>query len=216
MPLSDVTCRNAKPKAKAYKLSDSGGLYLEVTATGSKLWRLKYRYLGKEKRLALGKYPEVKLSDAREGRDNAKKLLADHKDPSTVKKEAQQSAVANASNTFEALALTWYNKNKAGWSENHATTVMRRLEWDIFPSLGKLPTNDITTSRLAEVIGDIEKRGANETARRALQYCKNIFSYGQILGKVTNNPASFNAREILSPMKRGQFAAMDAKVCLPF
>ncbi|AGH97825.1 tyrosine-type recombinase/integrase [Micavibrio aeruginosavorus] len=211
MPLSDVACRQAKPREKSYKMGDSGGLYLEITPKGSKLWRMKYRYGGKEKRLALGQYPEVSLADARDGRDKARKLLAEHNDPSLAKQEKKRLAQASAANTFEALALEWHEKNKGNWSPNHASTVLRRLEQDLFPAIGNLPIKEITTPRLAIVIENIEKRGAYDIARRALQYSRAIFAYAQLRGKIDTNPADIKAKDFLAPIKQGHYAAMEAK-----
>lgn len=115
MKRSDKTCKTAKPKEKPYKLFDGGGLFLEVTSSGSKLWRLKYRYLGKEKRIFLGAYPIISLADARAGRDRAKKLLAQGTDPSGAKQEQRREAVRNAENTFKAVALEWHENQLSRW-----------------------------------------------------------------------------------------------------
>lgn len=212
MSLSDVACRNAKPEEKPYKMGDSGGLYLSVQPNGSKLWRMKYRFMGKEKTLSIGPYPEVSLSEAREARDKARKLLKTHQDPSIAKQEEKRLAAISASNTFQGVALAWHEKNKkAKWSANHAATVLRRLEVDVFPFLGSLPIKDITTPRLARAIEEIEKRGAHDMARRALQYCRAIFAYATVIGLIDNNPANFKASDILSPQRGGHFAAMEAK-----
>lgn len=211
MALSDVACRTAKPLEKSYKMGDSGGLYLEVMPHGSKLWRLKYRYGGKEKRLALGQYPEVSLAEAREGRDKARKLLAANQDPSLVKQEEKRLAAASAADTFEGLAREWHEKHKAKWSANHAGTVLRRLERDIFPAIGNVPVKDISTPRLAIVIENIEKRGAYETARRALQYSRAVFAYAKLRGKIQVNPADVKAKDFLAPSVRGHYPAMEAK-----
>lgn len=211
MALTDTACRNAKPRNKAYKISDSGGLYLEVAPGGSKLWRWKYRYNQKEKRLALGAYPEVTLAEARESRDKARKLLNAGQDPSLAKQEAKRMALASAANTFKAVALEWHEKHKARWSENHSRTVLRRLEQDIFPEIGNLPIKDISTPRLAMAIEKIEKRGAQEMARRSLQYCRGVFVYAKLQGKVETNPADVKAKDFLAPMKSGNYAAMEYK-----
>ena len=211
MALTDTECKGKKPSKKAYKLFDGHGLYLEVMPTGSKLWRLKYRYGGKEKKLALGQYPEVTLGEAREARDKARKLLAAGQDPSLVKQELKRQAFASAADTFEGLAREWHEKHRAKWSANHARTIMRRLEMDIFPSLGNVPVKDISTPRLAIVIENIEKRGAYEMARRSLQYSRAVFAYAKLRGKIEANPADIKAKDFLAPSKRGHFAAMEAK-----
>ncbi len=210
MKLTDKACSNAKPREKAYKLSDGGGLYLEVTPQGSKLWRMKYRLHNKEKRLALGKYPEFSLLEAREGREKARKQLREFKDPSLLKQEHKRLAAESAATTFEAIAREWIEKNKTKWSANHAGTVLRRMELDIFPHIGKLPIKEISTPRLVPVIEDIQKRGAHEMARRSLQYCRAIFSYAKIRGKIEINPADIKAKDILVSQKKGNFAAMES------
>ena len=120
MPLTDTAVRNAKPGDKARKLFDSGGLYLEVAPTGGKWWRLKYRFDGKEKRLSLGVYPDVSLKDARDRRDEARKLLANEIDPSENRKAKKAAKVERAANSFEVVAREWFAKHSTHWSDNHA------------------------------------------------------------------------------------------------
>lgn len=211
MPLTDTACRNAKPLEKQYKLGDTGGLYLLVKTNGSRLWQMKYRFAHKEKTLSLGVYPDVTLAEARDGRDKARKLLAANRDPSLEKQEARRTAYANAANTFEVVARDWHDKNKGGWSQNHSTTVMRRLENDIFPTIGNVPIAEISTPRIADMIEAIEKRGAGEVARRGLQYCRAIFAYAMIKGVVDKNPADVKASDILRPYRKGHFAALESK-----
>lgn len=119
MALSDVTIRNAKPGAKPVRIFDGGGLYLEVTPSGGRLWRLKYRFGGKEKVLALGKYPEVGLKDARERRDEARKLLANEVDPAENRKQQKAAKAERAANSFEAVAREWIAKNTPTWAATH-------------------------------------------------------------------------------------------------
>ena len=211
MPLSDTVCRNAKPKEKAYKLTDSNGLYLLINPTGGKLWRMKYYHLGKEKLLAIGSYPVISLQNAREERDRAKKLLASHQDPSLLKQETKRSAADSALNTFELIAREWHDQHKVKWSAPHAESILRRMEIDLFPSIGKLPIKDITTARLTSVIETIEKRGAHEMARRCLQYSRAIFAYAKIKGKIEHSPADIKAKDFLKMPKKGHMAAMDSK-----
>lgn len=211
MALSDSACRNSKSKEKAYKLADSMGLYLLVSPSGSKLWRMKYRYFGKEKLLSIGQYPLVSLQQAREERDKARKLLSTHKDPSLTKQEVKRVAAESASNTFEQVAKDWHERYKVRWTEKHALTVMRRLEIDLFPSIGNIPIKDITTARLTSVIETIEKRGAYEMARRCLQYARAVFAYAKIKGKVDHNPADIKAKDFLTNPQQGHFPAMESK-----
>ena len=131
MPLSDTAICNAKPAKKAKKLFDGGGLYLEVALNGGKWWRLKYRFDGKEKRLSLGVYPDVSLKDARDRRDEARKLLA-----SENRKAKKAAKVERAANSFVVVAREWFAKYEPNWSANHVKRIIRRLERDIFPWIG--------------------------------------------------------------------------------
>src|SRR5215471_76885 len=128
MALTDTKVRNAKPARKTTRLWDSGGLYLEVSPAGGKLWRFKYRFDAKEKLLALGKWRAVTLAEAREARDDAKKLLAKNIEPGARRKEEKRKRAIAAANSFEAVAREWYGKNRRVWAEKHADDVLRRLE----------------------------------------------------------------------------------------
>src|SRR5262249_3134840 len=141
MPLTDIRVRSAKPREKSYKIADGGGLYLEVSPGGGKYWRWKYRVGGKEKRLAFGVYPEVTLKIAREKRDDARSELANGIDPGEARR-AQKIAQAGAE-TFEAIAREWHGKFSAGWVVSHGDRILRRLENDIFPWLGKRSISEI-------------------------------------------------------------------------
>lgn len=196
--LTDTSCRNAKPKSKVYKLSDGGGMYLAVSPQGGKWWRLKYRFAGKEKLLALGTYPEIGLADARERRDEARKLLAKGIDPGAARKEAKAAHEAKMVNTFEAVARDWLAKQRPTWSESHARITLRRLEHDIFPALGDRPVADITAPELLAVLRLIEARGAVETAHRLKQACGQIFRYAIAEGKALRDPSA-DIREALIP-----------------
>lgn len=209
MALTDIKCKNAKPTDKPQKLGDSGGLYLHVMPNGAKYWRMKYRIHGKEKLLALGVYPETTLSEARDKRDAARKLVAQGTDPSAQKKEEKHLAALNAENTFEPLAREWHSKNKAKWKEKHGQDILTRLEKDIFPEIGKLPVRNITAPRLLAAIRKMEERGAHELARRARGTCEQIFAYGIGTGKADRNIA-LDLRGTLEAFKRGHYAAFDA------
>lgn len=211
MKLTDKTIKNAKPQDKAYKLFDGGGLYLEVTAGGSKLWRLKYHYLGKEKRISLGHYPLITLAEAREKRDDAKKQLLRDIDPSAAKQDNRREIIRNAANTFEAIAREWHEIKKAsGWSEDHAANVMRRLEMDIFPYIGKRPVTGIDAPELLDTLRKIEARGALDIAARVRGLCGQIFRYGIQTGKCANNPVP-DLSGALKTKKTEHFAALDSK-----
>lgn len=175
--LTNIEITKAKPKDKAYKLSDSGGLYLYVNKTGSKSWRLKYRFLHKEKVLSLGHYPYVSLLEAREARDAAKKLLAKGLDPNEVKQTQAYEAKKEAANTFESVAREWHEKNKVKWVEKNANRNLSMLKRHIFPFIGIIPIAKVKASDLLSAIQKIEARGNSETAHRALQVCGQVFRF---------------------------------------
>lgn len=182
MPLSDTAVRNSKPKEKPYKLTDSEGLYLLISSTG-KYWRFDYRFLGKRKTLAMGVYPDTSLADARERRSQARKLLANGKDPGEVKQTQKQTAKLLASNTFEAVAREWHEKQSTKWVPKNAARTLSLLVRDIFPFIGKTPIAQLTAANLLETIQKIEKRGNIETAHRAMMNCGQIFRYAIATGR---------------------------------
>ena len=177
MKLTATATEKAKPKAKAYKLPDGGGLYLLVQPNGAKYWRLKYRYAGKEKLLAVGVYPEVSLKVARTRRDDARKLLADDIDPSQHRQAIKAAKVERAANSFEVIAREWFAKQSPTWAASHADKVIRRLERDIFPWVGGKAIAEITAPELLSAIRRIEARGAVETGHRAKENCGQVFRY---------------------------------------
>jgi len=186
IPLSPLQISNAKPKEKEYKLSDGGGLYLLVTPSGGKLWRLKYRFGGLERKLSLGAFPAVSLADARRRREYAREQIAQGIDPNAAKKE--QEAVAH--DTFATVAAEWMEYKKTSrFSGRHAERVWRSLENDIFPSLGPVPVSEISTKQIAAVIKQIESRGVRETAARALQKITAILQFAAKDERVSHNVA---------------------------
>lgn len=207
MPLTDATIRNAKPGEKPIKLFDERGLYLEVSPTGGKWWRLKYRFDGKEKRLSLGVYPDVSLRDARERRDATRKLLADGIDPSENRKAMKAAQADRAANSFEVVAREWFSKQAPTWAAKHGDRIIRRLERDIFPWLGGRPVADINAPELLITLRRIEARGAIETAHRALQNCGQIFRYAVATGRAERDPSG-DLKGALPPAKGGHFAAL--------
>ncbi len=210
MKLTNIVCKNAKPKEKPYKLSDGGGLYLLVKTNAAKHWRLKYRFLGKEKLLALGPYPVISLADAREARDSAKKLLIAGTDPITHKQDRTRLAIRNAQNTFKSVALEWHGNQVEKWSANHSLNVMRRLDVDIFPYIGSRPIADIDAPELLEVLRRIEKRGALDVAGRVKQICGQVFRYGIATGKCKRDHSA-DLKGALKKGKSGHYPALDIK-----
>ncbi|MEP1214110.1 MAG: integrase arm-type DNA-binding domain-containing protein [Marinobacter sp.] len=207
MPLTDTAIRNARPTDKTQKLFDGGGLYLEVTPKGGKYWRLKYRFIGKEKRLSLGVYPEITLKDARLRRDDARKLLANQIDPSENRKAQKAAQQERSANSFETIAREWFAKKSRSWVPSHSDRIMRRLENDVFPWLGGKPVAEIKAPELLSVIRRIEERGANETAHRALSECGQIFRYAVATGRAERDPSG-DLRGALTPVKKKHFASV--------
>ncbi|ACB17891.1 integrase arm-type DNA-binding domain-containing protein [Escherichia coli] len=180
----------AKPREKAYKLADGAGLYLEVVPSGSRYWRMKYRFNGKEKRMAFGVYPAVSLAQARALRDEAKKKLAEGIDPSFAKKEEKLVRDVQLNNTFQAVALEWHGTKVSRWSEGYASDIIEAFNKDIFPYIGQLPVNDIKPLVLLNVLRRMESRGATEKAKKVRQRCSEVFRYAIVTGRAEYNPAA--------------------------
>lgn len=160
MSLTVASIKNAKAKNKAYRMFDGEGMYLEITPKGAKYWRLKYRFLGKEKRIALGVFPTVSLKEARDKRIDAKRLLANGVDPSEFRKSNKDKSIKQAENSFEIIAREWYLKNLHTWVDSHSSRLIRSLERDVFPWIGNKPIATLTPPELLSVLQRIEKRGA--------------------------------------------------------
>lgn len=206
--LTDKFCKNAKSEIKTKRLFDSAGLYLEVTPTGGKYWRLKYRYGGKEKRLALGVYPAVSLADARTKRDTAKRNLLNGIDPSLAKQEEKRQKSLNTENTFEAVAREWHIHNLERWSKDHGQAILHRLSKNVFPAIGFVPIKELTAPAILQMLRMIEKRGAHEIARRAMQVTGQVIRYAVVTGRAERDPTS-DLRGALKPFKKGHYAALE-------
>lgn len=205
--LTDIKIKAAKPREKAYKLSDGEGLFLLITPTSSKYWRLKYRFGGKEKLLALGVYDQITLADARIKRNEARNLLAKGIDPSLVKQETKRSSKLATANSFETIAREWHAKFLAKWTPKHAARIIRKLENDIFPWIGQRAISEITAPELLKTLHRIESRGAIETAHRAHQTCGQIFRYAVATGRAERDPSS-DLRGALPPAKVKHYASL--------
>lgn len=189
--LTDTACRNAicpegKPRVR---LADAGGLYLEVAPNGSKRWFVKYRFEGKERRLALGSYPDVSLKAAREGRDAARKTREAGTDPVQARKVERAAAAARSATTFEEVARELHATKAGGWSPRYAARWLERMEKDLFPVLGSLPLRTITAPVLLDALRRIERRGAHETAHTLRQTAGQVFRYGIQTGRCERSPA---------------------------
>jgi integrase len=192
MPLTDVAIRKAKPGAKPYKLADAGGLYVEVTPSGGKWWRWKYRRpdTGKENRLSFGTYPEVGLADARTRRDEARKLLAAGIDPGEQRKAAKAAGAERAANSFAAIADELLTQRAKKLSPGSIVRERRLLDKDLSPYIGGLPVAEVTAPVLLAALRKIEARGAVETAHRARALAAQVFRYAIATGRAERNPAA--------------------------
>lgn len=182
MPLTDTACRNAKKREAPYKLTDSAGLYLFVTKTGARSWRFKYRFAGKEKRLTFGLYPEVPLTEARDRRDAARRLLRDNRDPAVERDKAIAEAVDAAGATFESVARRWHGDQAGRLEARYHALILRAFERDIFPKFGGLPIREITGPIVLGALRAIVKRGSIETAHRIRQQVSAVFVFGMSEG----------------------------------
>lgn len=206
--LSAAECKNATSNgAGIRKLHDGDGLYLWVYLDGRKYWRMRYWQAGKEKSLSIGVYPKVSLSDARKKREELRKQLEADLDPSAERKAANLRKKLSAENSFEAVALEWYNKQLHTWVPHHADDVKRRLESNIFPALGKRPLDQIEAPELLQAIRKIEARGSYDLAHRVLQVCGQVFRYGIATGRCTRN-LSTDLRGALTPHVKQHQAAV--------
>jgi integrase len=189
--LTDPKIRQAKPADKPSKLFGGGGLFLLVQPGGAKLWRLKYRFGGKEKLLVIGSYDKgVSLKKAREARDKARDQLIEGIDPGASKQQEKHAERAQAGNTFRAIALNWAETYGGRWTESHRARVVALLEADVFSTLGDLPVREITPPMVLSVIRAVESRGALDVASRILQRTSAIFRYAIQTGRAVYNPAA--------------------------
>ena len=183
MPLTETVIKNAKPREKDYKLSDEKGMYLLVTKTGGKLWRLAYRFGGKQKLLAMGRWPEISLKEARERRDEARKLLAHGIDPSQARKDERAAREAETMSSFEAVALEWFAKWSVDKAPTYAPKVISALKAHVFPWIGTRPIADINAPEILAVLQRIEERGFIERARRVKVDISQVMRYAIATGR---------------------------------
>ncbi|MGE4263381.1 MAG: tyrosine-type recombinase/integrase [Desulfovibrio sp.] len=206
MPLTNTEIKNTKPDPKPKRLFDGGGLYLEVAPAGGKWWRLKYRFGGKERRLSLGVYPDVSLAQARERRDEARRLLAEGTDPSTVRKASKAEQQAQAE-TFELVARQWHEKFTPSWTPGHAARILTSLSQDAFPWLGHRPIREILPPEVLSVARRVESRGAIETAHRLVGNVGMVFRYAVASGLADSDPTR-DLRGALSPTNEKHHASL--------
>jgi integrase len=214
IPLTDMKVQKAKSKDKPFSLFDGGGLYLLVTPSGGKLWRFKYRFNNKEKKLAFGSYPEISLQDARQKREDARRLLANNIDPDAVRK-AQKIAKTEETETFEVIAREWHTKFTPTWTPGHTVTIMSRLDRDLFPWIGKRPINQIKAPELLAVIRRVESRGALESAHRIRTIAGQVFRYAVATGRSERDPAADLKGALPQPQERHHAAITEPKEVAP-
>jgi integrase len=207
MALTDTAIRNTKPSEKSLKLTDERGLYLLLKPNGSRWWRFDYRYSGKRKTLSMGVYPDVGLKEARNRRDEARKLLASDADPGENRKAVKAARMEQVANSFEVITREWYAKYSGTWNASHGERIIRRFERDIFPWIGGKPIAEIAAPEVLAAVRRIENRGALETAHRALGNCGQVFRYAIATGRATRDVSS-DLRGALPPVKGEHFAAI--------
>ena len=206
MPLNDRACKTAKPREKLYRLSDSLGMYLEVMPNGSKYWRCKYRFGGKEKRLALGVYPEVSLKDARDRRADARMQLASGIDPSAAKRAIKLAH--SGAESFGAIAREWLDQTRGKRVASTNQTIQARLEADLIPWLGGRPVLEISASELLATLRRVEARGSLIVAKRLRQISSQIFRYAVATGRAQRDPSGDLRGALKSPGAEKHFAAL--------
>lgn len=210
MKLTDAKLRALKPTGKTQKISDGGGLYIHLSPAGGKLWRLFYRFDGKQKTLALGKYPDVSLVEARKRREEARELLGQGIDPGEHKKQIKAAVAAEAVEqaiTFEAVAREWYGKKHIAWTPGHQKKILARLENQLFPCLGNRSFSSLEVSDYLGAIQKAEARGTIETAHRLAQLCGQISRYARISG-IAKHDVAAGLTEALSPVQTKHYAAI--------
>jgi integrase len=209
MPLTDARVRNLTPKDRSYRKSDDRGLYVEVFPTGSKLWRYKYRYGGREKRIALGSYPKVKLGEARRKRDAARLKLDDGIDPLLERKRAKASRLIGDSKTFSSIAEELIRKRE---KEGLADATAKKARWFVSllePTIGTLALDDIDPGLLLLPLKRLEARGLHETAKKTLNQASRVFRYGVVTGRASSNPAALLLGALITHKPRHYAAILD-------
>lgn len=206
MPLTDQKIRSLKPKMRSYKCADERGLYVEVTPTGGKWWRFKYRFAGKEKRISVGTYPDISLKDARARRESARKELSQGRDPSATRKARQAAKSVAMGNSFAIVAKEFLAKFSSRWSASHRFRTIRLLERDVSPWIGASPITEIDAPAILRVARRIEARGAVDSAHRCIQVCGQVFRYAVATGRALTDPTR-DLKGALPPKSSKHFAA---------
>ena len=206
MKLTDINIRKAKPDKKVRKLSDGGGLFLQIEPTGGKLWRYKYRFEGKQKLLALGKYPDVSLQEARKRHTEAREQLAHNIDPSVVKKAQKVAGKERAANTFEVIAREWFDRWKTGRVEGHSSKIIANLQKNVFPIIGGKPIDELTRQEVMDVLNRLVDRGVIDTAHRTKATISRVMQYAIETGRAKYSPVPGSGA--LPPVKTTHMASI--------
>jgi integrase len=207
MILTDLKCKTAKPKEKAYILSDGEGMYLEVMPTGGRYWRLKYRFHGKQKRIALGSYPEVSLLEARDRRRDHRDRLKKGEDPLAIRYEEKKLARYKAAQTFQAVAEEWHAHHYDTWSRRHADQILHRLKRDVFTQIGSRLVSDLNAPMVLACLQRIEGRKAHEMAKRAMQMIGQVMRYAVVTGRAERD-FTIDLKGSLKRYNKGHYAAI--------
>ncbi len=209
MPLSDTAIRGAKPREKDWKLADEKGLYLLITPNGAKLWRFKFRHLGREKKLSLGAYPVIGLKEARRLSEDARRKVAEGVDPAQEKQETKAAAKIGADNRFEVIAEEFIDKRQ---QEGLADTTLVKARWFLAllkPALGKRPIADIKPPELLAALKKIEKAGHRESAKRTRSFASRVFRYAVATGRAESDPAQPLRGALVAPIAKHYAAITD-------
>ncbi|EPR09857.1 hypothetical protein M527_06935 [Sphingobium indicum IP26] len=200
--LTDAKCRTAKAAESDYKMTDALGLHLYVTKAGYKSWRLSYSFHGKKKRIVFGPYPEISLREARDMRDEARRLIVRGIDPAVDRQQRKAAALAATETTVEIVGRAWYHERSAMWSKSHSDRTLNMLEREVFKPIGKLPITAVTRPMIVQQVKEIEARGALEMARRYRTTLASVFDYAKGMGYALDNPAAENIPVKSAPLKR--------------
>ncbi|MFP1791058.1 tyrosine-type recombinase/integrase [Lonsdalea quercina] len=203
--LTDSKVRSTKPLAKSYKLTDSQGLYLTVSTSGAKLWYFRYRFGGKESRLAFGPYPQITLAEAREKRDAARKLLASGLCPALIR-----NAAVDESRTFQYIATAWHSSCLKLWSDAHADKILTRLKLYVFPAIATMDIAQVETRHLAQLVKAIDDKGVHDVAGRVRQHLTKIMRHAVQQGVIKYNPA-YDLDGVVTPMATHHHPALPLK-----
>jgi len=208
MPLCDLDCRQAKVRDKAYRLYDTGGLYLDIKPTGTKVWRLKYKFYNREKLLTIGKYPNVSLLQARLKQGEARKQIENDIDPAQQKQDDKKAKRFKQTQTFELVAREWHQQNLDKWCANHAKDILHRLQNNVFTFIGQKPIDMLTIQDILFCLQKMENRQAFHLARRILQHIGQIMRYGVITARVERDLTT-DLKDAIKKYRKTHFAAID-------